>query len=76
MVPGQECYSPKMPYSCINGIGTLTCIFFQRTVEELFLKINFLEHVRALHHYIPCTYAFCTLKNPSMLAKVAKMKKL
>jgi hypothetical protein len=27
------CYSPKIPYLCIHGIGLSTYIFFQNTVE-------------------------------------------
>jgi len=57
---GGICYIPKIPYSCIHGLGPLTCIFFQRTVENNFLKNHFLEDVHALHHYILRTYAFCT----------------
>jgi hypothetical protein len=81
------CYSPKIPYLCIHGIGLSTCIIFQITAEELYLKNHFLEHVRALLHYFPrtytcCmldkprTYASCILNNPRLPPKVAKNKKL
>jgi hypothetical protein len=60
---GGICYSPKIPYSFIHGLGPLTCIFFQSTAEKLFLKNHFLEDVRALHYYIPCTYVGFTTKN-------------
>jgi hypothetical protein len=81
------CYSPKMPYSCIHGIRPLTCINCKIIAKNVYLKNQFLEHVRTLHHYnphaydcfmldIPRTYTCCTLNNPRMLAKVAKIKKL
>jgi hypothetical protein len=80
-------YSPKIPYSCIHGIGPLTCIIFQIIVEKIYLKNHFWEHVHTLHHYILHTYACCTLdnlrtytcctlNNPRVPLKVAKIKNL
>ena len=76
-----------MPYLCIHGIGLSTCTIFQITIEDLSLKNHFLEHVRAMLHYFPHTYARCILENPRTYArcilnnshlppKVAKNKKL
>jgi hypothetical protein len=38
-------YIPKIPYSCIHGIGLLSCIIFQIINEEIYLKNQILEHI-------------------------------
>jgi hypothetical protein len=39
---GDSCYIPKFLYTCIHGLGPLTFRFFQRTIEKIFLKKQFL----------------------------------
>jgi hypothetical protein len=69
------------------ALAFLLGIIFQITIEELYLKNQFLEHVRVLMHYFPrtytcfmlensCKYSFFTLNNLCIPPKVVRIKKL
>jgi hypothetical protein len=71
----------------MHRINLSTCIIFQITAEEIYLKNHFLEHVCTMLYYCPHTYACfmldnprtyssCILNNPRLPPKVAKNKKL
>jgi hypothetical protein len=79
-----KCYNPKFLYTCIHGLGPLTCIFCQSTDDFLFLKKQFLEcmhsaplfsaYIRLLYHYNSRTYTCCTIIARVYLKKLQKIK--